>query len=100
MRSLWPQVKIVFWEEDPTAVFCDKRVVVSELTAGIIHLEAGAAGEQHGRDTVVIEGGREFVESSDHFASSGNQVIDGDVQDEGSLTQTVLRASRFHLSGD
>jgi len=97
---VWPQVKIVFREEDPAAVFSDKRVIVGEFTAGIIHLEASAAGDQHGRDAVVIQGGCEFVESGNHLPPSGNQVIDGDVQDEGSLMQTVLRCSRFHLSGD
>jgi hypothetical protein len=97
---VWPQVKIVFWEEDPAAVFSDKRVIVGEFTAGIIHLEASAAGDQHRRDAVVIQGSREFVESGEHLPSSGNQVIDADVQDEGSLVQTVLRFSRFHLNGD
>ena len=97
---VWPQVKIVFREEDPAAAFSDKRVIVGEFTAGIIHLEAGAAGDQHGGDAVVIQGGREFVESGNHLPSCGNQVINGDVQDEGSLVQTVLRYSRLHLSGD
>jgi hypothetical protein len=46
----------------------------------------------------VVKGGREFVETRYTFSVSGNQVVDGDVQDERSLMQTVLRCACLHLS--
>jgi hypothetical protein len=72
---------------------------VREFAARRIHLKAGAAGEPDRGNAAVIKGGGEFVETRYTFSVSGNQVVDGDVQDERSLMQTVLRCACFHLSG-
>jgi len=72
-------MKIVFGEENPAAIFGDERVSVGQLAAGIIHLEAGAAGEPDCRDAAMIEGGGELVESWNALSIGRDQVVNGDV---------------------
>ena len=97
---LGPQVKIVFWEKYAATIFRDERVGVRELAARFIHLKAGAACEPYGWDTVVIESGSEFIKARDRISAGWNQVVNSDVQNGRSLSQTVLRYACFHLSGD
>jgi len=97
--SLGPQVEIAFGKEYSGAILGDKRVGVRELAARRIRLKAGAAGEPDCGNAAVIKGGGEFVETRHTLSVSGYQVVNGEVQDERSLMQTVLRSASFHLSG-
>jgi hypothetical protein len=94
-----PQVKVVFRKENTAAIFGNERVGVSQLAPGFIQLEAGAASKPDGRNAAMIEGGSEFVKTRNAFPPGGYQVVDGDVQDERSVMQTVLRSASFHLNG-
>jgi hypothetical protein len=93
-------MKIVLRKENTAAIFGNERVCVSQLAARIVQLEAGPAREPNRGDAAVIEGGGEFIEARDAFSAGRNQVVNGDVKDEGSLAQKVLRYASFHLSGD
>jgi hypothetical protein len=88
-RRLRPQVEIVLRKENPTAILGDEGVGMGQFPAGIVQLEPGAAREPNRRDPVVIEGCGEFVEAGDTLSVLGNQAINGDEQNEGSLAQWI-----------
>jgi hypothetical protein len=88
-------VEIIFRKKDSAPIFRDEGVVVSQLSAGLIHLEASAAGKPNGRNAAVIERSGELVESGNAFSVGRNEVVNRDVQNEGSLMQTILRFTRF-----
>jgi hypothetical protein len=67
---------------------------MSQLAARLIHLESSATREPNCRNASVIQCGGKFVESGDAFSAWRNQVVDRDVQNEGSLVQTALRFAR------
>lgn len=48
----------------------------------------------------MVEGSGEFVETSGGAAACWNQIVDGNVENVGSLVQAVLCELRLHLSGD
>jgi len=90
-RRLRPQVKIVFRKENTAAVLGYKRVRMRQLAPWFIHLQACPASKEYGGNTAVVESGGEFGEAGYAFAVGGNQVVHGDVKDEGSVMQSGLR---------
>jgi hypothetical protein len=84
-------MEVVFRQENTAAVFGDKWVCMGELSAGFIHLEARPARQKHRRNAAMIESGRKFVEPWDGLSMRRNQVVDSDIENEGSLAQKALR---------
>ena len=92
-------MEIILGEAGHTAVFRDKGMTVAELAARLVHLETRAAGKPDSRDTMMVEGGSELVQAGDALATDGDEGIDGDKENAGSLTQAGLRDGEFHSTG-
>jgi hypothetical protein len=91
-------VEIIFGEINRAAVFGDKGVGVSVFAAGIVELETGPARQPHGRDGLVIQCRGELIETRKATSAKGNQFINGDVKNAGSLAQTGLRSDQAILA--
>jgi len=84
-------IEIAFGQVDAAAVLGDEGVLVAEAAAGLVELQARAAGEPDGGNAGVVERGGELVESGNALAACGDQRVDGDVENAGGLAQTGLR---------
>ncbi len=91
-------MEIIFGEINRAAVFGDKGVGVSVFAAGIVELETGAARQPDGRDGLVVECRGELIETRKATSARGNQFINGDVKNAGSLAQTGLRSGKAILA--
>src|SRR5882672_10313300 len=93
------EVEVILGEAGGAAVFRDERMAVAEFAARLVKLETRTAGEPDSGDALMVEGGGELVESGHALATDGNQGIDGDKENAGSLAQTRLRDGRGHSTG-
>jgi hypothetical protein len=97
-EGLGTQVEIAFGQVDAATVFGDEGMLVAEATARLVELEARAAGEPDRGDAGMIEGSGELVEARNAPAARGDERINGDVKNAGSLAQTRLRKVRSILA--
>jgi hypothetical protein len=74
-----PEVEIVFRQVDGAAVFRNEWMGVAVFAAGIVELEARAAGQPYGGNTLVVEGRCEFIEATMAGTPEGDECINSDV---------------------
>lgn len=86
-------MKVVFGQKYPAAVFCDERMCVRELAARVIQLEPISGGHPDSRNAVMIERSRELIKTGYDVPMRRNKVVNGHVQNEGSLAQAALRGA-------
>jgi hypothetical protein len=80
-------VKIAFWQIHSATALGNKRVTVVHFSARIVDLESRAAGNPHGRDSGVVQGGAELVESELNLPAKRYQGVDGAIKNGRRLQQ-------------
>ena len=91
-------MEVILREVGRTAVFGDERMAVAKFAAWLVKLKARAAAEPYGGDSLVVQGGGELVKAGDALAADGDEGIDGDEKNAGSLAQARLRSGRIILA--
>jgi hypothetical protein len=91
-------VKVIFRQIGGASILRDEGMAVAEFATRLVKLKARAAGEPYSRDSLMVQSGSELVQTGDSLAADGDEGIDSDEKDAGSLAQTWLRESELIVS--
>src|SRR4029077_9710650 len=84
-------MKVVLRQINRATVLGDEGMRMAELAAWVVKMEARAAGQPDRGNALVIQRCGEFIKARYGLPSRGNQFINRNVEDAGSLAQAWLR---------
>jgi hypothetical protein len=76
-RFCGAQVKVVFGQKNPAAIFAYEGMLMPKFAARLVHLCPAPRGDPHCRQADMIELGAKFLEPSGTLPTNGHNTING-----------------------